>query len=359
MAAPLTACDDTPADSLAAWRGPAPGVTEPRLRALSWALLAPSPHNAQAWLAQLIGRDEIEVRADRSRLLPVVDPAARQTLIGMGAFLELVALAGSAMGQRVDVGLSAEGATDLPVAALRLTAASELAVDPLFAALPRRRSTKLAYDLEKPIRPEHAEQLARAAGAAGVTVGFAVEPALVAALRRVALSAFEVEYGLPAALDESVRWMRLGGAEVAASPDGIALTGTPVWFLRELGLLSRADLARPGSLAWRVGLLRWRNLIAGTASFGWLATAGDGTADRILAGRAYQRLDLAAAVAGVAIHPLSQALGDYSETMAARGELESLLGVHAPARVQMLFRLGYAGPQTASPRRLLTAIVAI
>ena len=142
-------------------------------------------------------------------------------------------------------------------------------------------------------------------------------------------------------------WTRLGAAEVAARPDGLALTGTPVWWLRQLGLLSQASLARPGSLAWRLGRLQWENLIAGTASFGWLATDDDGLANRIAAGRAYQRVDLAAAAAGVAIHPVSQALGDYAEQAEPRRRLDAILGVGPPARVQMLFRVRLRRP--ASP----------
>jgi hypothetical protein len=358
LAAPLAGCDETPALTLAAWQGPA-SMADPRLRVLSWALLAPSPHNSQPWRAELAGADRVLLRADSPRLLPVVDPDGRQAAIAMGAFIELLALAGRAQGDRVEIAPRSDGGADGPSAEIRLTAQGGLTADPLFAALPRRRSSRLAYDPEKPVAPEHVRLLSRASAAAGVTTGFAVEPARVVALRELTLAAFESEYGLPAALGETVGWLRLGAAEVAAQPDGIALTGTQVWWLRRTGLLSRARLARPGSLAWQVGLLQWRNLIAGTASFGWLVTADDNTASRIAAGRAYMRLDLAAALAGMAIHPVSQVLGDQLAMAGLRRRLDALLGIRAPARVQMLFRLGYAGPQSASPRLPLSAILAI
>jgi hypothetical protein len=102
-----------------------------------------------------------------------------------------------------------------------------------------------------------------------------------------------------------------------------------------------------------MGRLQWENLFAGTVSFGWLATADDQTASRIAAGRVYQRIDLAAARQGVAIHPVSEAL----EAQAPRRQLEELLAVGPPARVQMLFRLGYAGPQPAAPRRSLQDVL--
>jgi hypothetical protein len=101
--------------------------------------------------------------------------------------------------------------------------------------------------------------------------------------------------------------------------------------------------------------LQWANLFAATASFGWIATAGDEAADRLAAGRAYQRVDLAAASIGLAIHPVSEALGDVPALDGGREELERLLG--PPGRVQMLFRLGRAGPQAHTPRRPVEALL--
>ena len=103
--------------------------------------------------------------------------------------------------------------------------------------------------------------------------------------------------------------------------------------------------------------LQWANLFAATASFGWIATLADGAEDRLAAGRAYQRVDLAAAAQGLAIHPVSEALGNVPALGGARGELERLLG--APGRVQMLFRLGRAGPQPPTPRRPVEAFTVV
>ena len=151
--------------------------------------------------------------------------------------------------------------------------------------------------------------------------------------------------------EENAAWLRLG----AAAEDGIPVHGSSVDWARALGLLSAAQLADPGSLAARMARLQWANLFAATASFGWLATARDGAEDRLMAGRAYQRVDLAAASLGLAIHPVSEALGDAPELAGARDELERLL--RPPGRLQMLFRLGHAGPQAHTPRRPIEAFV--
>ena len=66
---------------------------DPRMRALSWALLAPNPHNRQPWLADLSEDGAITLHVDTDRLLPHTDPFNRQITIGLGCFLELLRMA--------------------------------------------------------------------------------------------------------------------------------------------------------------------------------------------------------------------------------------------------------------------------
>lgn len=47
---------------------------------LNYALLAPSEYNTQPWLFRVQG-DSVEILADHSRRLPVVDPDDRELLI--------------------------------------------------------------------------------------------------------------------------------------------------------------------------------------------------------------------------------------------------------------------------------------
>lgn len=53
----LTACDSLPAAAIAPWQAlpePPPELAhDPRWPALAWAMLAPSPHNLQPWLADV------------------------------------------------------------------------------------------------------------------------------------------------------------------------------------------------------------------------------------------------------------------------------------------------------------------
>jgi nitroreductase len=67
--------------------GPSDESTTARLHALvALAIRAPSSHNTQPWRFRIDG-DAIELHADRSRALPIVDPHDRALVISCGAAL--------------------------------------------------------------------------------------------------------------------------------------------------------------------------------------------------------------------------------------------------------------------------------
>jgi hypothetical protein len=347
----IAGCERSEPETEAAWRGPVGDQTDPRLAILAWSILAPSPWNTQPWQVVLAGPDGILLRADAARRLPASDPDGRQERVALGCFVELGVMAAAARGHRLTPGAGG------PELQLQLRADPAVGPDPLFAAVRRRRTSRRAFDLEKPVTATHARMLADAV-ASRATVGFLTEPRPVAAMRELVSAARVAGRTLPGAAAEHARWLRLGPDEAATHGDGIVLGGPWLGLLRRAGAVSAELIVADGGAAAWVDRLFWQNLFAGTASFGWLATAGDDPAERLAAGRAYQRLDLAAAAAGVALHPVSEALGDVPELGEARLELERQLGVVPPARVQMLFRLGYAGPQPPSPRRDYRSIIA-
>ena len=128
----------TPHQALRPWKMAAVSdYAEPIHRALSWAILAPNPHNRQPWLVDIINHSEAMLYCDRDRLLPETDPYDRQIVIGLGCFLELFTLAANADGQDAQIQLFPEGepAERLdarPIARLRLTQDSAQLPDPLF-----------------------------------------------------------------------------------------------------------------------------------------------------------------------------------------------------------------------------------
>eukprot|EP01031_Cornospumella_fuschlensis_P021307 gene21307-26110_t len=76
-----------PDRALAPWTVAGMPDQEPRRRALSYAILAPNPHNRQPWLVDLGVKDQVTLYVDTTRLLPETDPHNRQITIGLGCFI--------------------------------------------------------------------------------------------------------------------------------------------------------------------------------------------------------------------------------------------------------------------------------
>ena len=98
----LSQCDQMPNEAVQAWQGPAQHLTD-REWILSYALLAPNPHNMQPWLADLREDNTIILHIDGDRLLPHTDPYGRQILIGQGTFLELLSIAAKERGYKTHI----------------------------------------------------------------------------------------------------------------------------------------------------------------------------------------------------------------------------------------------------------------
>jgi Nitroreductase family len=345
----------TPEKALAPWRhleGDPPG--DVRLDALRYAILAPNPHNRQPWKVRLSGGDQAVLYCDLDRRLPETDPYDRQTLIGFGCFIELARIAAAERGVRLDISEFPEGEfndrlDDRAVARLRFVPDAEIAKDPLFAWIPERRSSKVPFDLSRPVAPEILTDLVAGANF-GVKLFTTADTGLVADLRKLTTEAFVVEAATQRTWLESVRLTRIGKSEIEARPDGISLGG-PLFDLAAMtGLLSREQIAQPGTIAYASGLDLVKATMAHTPAYGWIVTDGNSRREQLAAGRAYVRMNLAATRAGLGFHPNSQSLQEYPEMAEKERLVHERLGVQGRQRVQMLVRLGYGAPVPATPR---------
>src|SRR5262249_54974152 len=70
-------------------------------RILYYASLASSGHNAQPWTVRL-DEGQMWIGTDSARWLPKVDPANREVMLSVGAFLENLIIAAPADGSVVD-----------------------------------------------------------------------------------------------------------------------------------------------------------------------------------------------------------------------------------------------------------------
>lgn len=355
--APLSGCSGVGVSQAA--RGPwrnAGQYDDPRKRALSYALLAPNPHNRQPWLVRLEGADALTLQVDPARRLPATDPLDRQIVIGCGAFLELLAIAAAEEGYRADIVAFPEGENmrtldTRPVARVTLVSGAGQR-DPLAAHILARRSNKTVYE-PREVAAADLQALADAGRAPGITSVTTADAGLVARLRDLTWRAHVKEVTTPAANQESVDLMRIGAREVAANPDGIGLEGGMIEFARRVGIVSRENLADPTSTAFKQGLDLYEKMAMSARAFGWLCNDNRSRGDQLAAGRAYLRMNLKATALGLGVHPWSQALQEYPEMAALYDEARALLG--GGGTVQMLYRIGYAQAIGPTPRRGLEA----
>lgn len=328
----------TPTRALAPW-DTAGDYPDARLRALSFALLAPNPHNRQPWLAELSGDDAVAIWRDPTRDLPVTDPFARQLTIGMGCFLELMDMAAAAEGIGVETELFPDGEAG-PVARCRLVPGAG-DPDPLFAHVLERRSHKKSF-ADRPVTAVAAAPLAPLAD-------LVLEGADRDTLRRIAHDAWITEMATPAALDESIDLLRIGKAEIEANPDGIDVGGPVMDTLAVLGILTHAAAADPDNPGTKAVVDATSEAIRAAPGFVLMRTGDNAQADQIAAGRRWLRLNLAATGAGLALRPVSQALQEYAEVRPYHDEIHARFAAGGET-VQMLGLLGYGARTPRTPR---------
>jgi hypothetical protein len=295
------------------------------------ALLAPSDHNAQPWSFRRRGETGLELRADRSRALPVVDPADRALTMGCGGALANFRLAAAAFG----VGQAVQPLPDRrdPDLLARLRLAGRVPAAPggeaLLRAMTVRRTNRFAFRPGAP--PDAALRAATlAAGKEGVALVWTTEPRRRQSIATLVVQGDRAQMADPAFRRELAGWMR---PPPAGARDGMAASA---FGLSDLLGFSEGHALRGFALDADATELELA-LAAGSPALAVLATAGDGVADWLAAGQGLQRALLELTAAGLGHSFLSQPI----EVAPLRPRLAGLI---VPGLVpQALIRVGLAG----------------
>lgn len=327
----------TPTRALEPWNR-AGDYEDPRRRALSYAILAPNPHNRQPWLVDLRQPDRVILYRDKEKDLPETDPHARQLTIGLGCFLELMTIAAGETGHAVSVTPFPEG-EEGPVAVAIFAPGGEK--DPLFAHVLDRRTCKEPFDM-RPIPGEAAKRIAPLAALVS-------DAETVGEIRDMTWEAFKVEMYTPRTLKESVDLMRIGKAEINDNPDGIDLGGPFLETMNLLGIVTREAQLDPESSGFKEGLRIYEEMLMETPAYAVITTPGNSRTDQIEAGRRWLRLNLTTTANGLALQPVSQLLQEYPEMAALYQRTHKMLADPGHT-VQMLGRVGFGPEIGPSPR---------
>lgn len=331
--------DDPWAVDPAAFRTCQDGVA--RLRFLvTYAVLAPSSHNTQPWQFRLRGGPVLELRADRSRALPVVDPDDRALIISCGAALANLRAAAAALGEALDVAtLPDPGDRELlAVATTRGPCPPAPGSARLLRAMTARRTSRFAFAPDPVPEPLRAEIIAAAEGAGGIRLHWLEDYGQRHAIARLVAEGDRIQMADPAFRHELAIWLR---SRHGASRDGVsgAAFGMPDTLSFALALAIRTFDLGASQAAKDVALAEGSPVLA------VLTTPGETQADWLAAGEALQRALLAATAGGFTASFMNQPI----EVPALRERLAAMLGT--AERPQMLVRIGRGPKPVPATRR--------
>lgn len=324
--------------------------SQARLRFLvTYAVLAPSGHNTQPWLFRLRADGSLDLRADRSRALPVVDPADRALTISCGAALANLRAAAEALGEGVAAEILPDPADPDLLAVIRALGPCPPAVGNarLLRAMTARRTSRFAY------APDPVPDLLREAaiGAAearrDARLHWVTPFARRHALALLVAEGDRIQMADPAFRHELATWMRSRHGPARDGMSGAAF-GMPDMLSAAAALVVRTFDMGAGQAA------RDQALAEGSPVLAVLATPGDAPRDWMAAGEALQRALLQVTAGGFTASFLNQPI----EVPALRVRLAEELGGAGQAGVpQILMRIGRGPKPVPAVRRPVHAVL--
>jgi hypothetical protein len=319
-------------------------LSEQLYHLLNYAVVAPSGHNTQPWLFRLTS-DGVELFADRTRALPIVDPADRELTMSCGAALGQLRLAVRHFGFTDVVELFPHARQAHLLARVTFGAARSVSAEEerLFHAILKRRSNRSAFEARS------------------------VPPQLVAALR---ISASDEHVGFHEVVGGD---QRHAVADLVAEGDRLQFSNK--LFRRELAAWIRPNFSRrrdgiPGSALGMGTLMSYvaplvirtfdvgsrqaaehQQLALGSPLLAVLSTIMDNPGAWLATGQALTKVLLHAYADGVSVSFLNPPI----EVAELRPRLRNVLGLEGYP--QLLLRLGY-GPEVApTPRRQVSEVL--
>jgi len=318
-----------------------------RLRFLvTYAVLAPSSHNTQPWRFHLRDGARLELRADRTRSLPVVDPEDRALVISCGAALANLRAAGAALGEALEVATTPVPGDRELLAVIRSNGPCAPAPGSarLLRAMTARRTSRFAYAPDPVPAPLRAEIIGAAEAAGTARLHWVEDFARRHAIALLVAEGDRIQMADPAFRHELATWLR---PSHRASRDGVsgAAVGLPDMLSFALALAIRTFDLGGSQAAKDVALAEGAPVLA------VIATPGETQADWLAAGEALQRALLAVTAGGFTASFMNQPV----EVPALRARLAGTGG--AAGHPQLLIRIGRGPKPVPTMRRSLRDVL--
>lgn len=318
-------------------------VTDPKLttalrRAAVAATRAPSIHNTQPWRF-VLRRDELEIHADPTRRLHVIDPRGRQLTVSCGCalFNARVAVAGAGYGDKVQR-LPDPSHPDLVA---RIVIDGSLPPEPDLAQLDRaidlRRTNRRQFS-DETVPDEIVDVLIDAAKREGAEMVAITRPEDRLAVARLSKMADQYEITDPAYRAEVRAWT----SDDPSRPDGVQAAVVPHVDAGADDDLPIRDFDTRGK-----GELPVRTRSSLDQCLLLLGTLEDTRMSWLRAGEALERVLLDVAYSGYAVSPFTQLIELAHTNTLLHDELRLQMFPH------VLLRVGRAPPTRATRRRPL------
>lgn len=341
------------------WERHDPADSDIRKNALSYAILAPSPHNTQPWIVEFDGSLRISLFIDQERLLPACDPELRRVCVSHGSFIENFTLAAGYFGYRADIDLFPGGwpgnALDLEKPVARIDLEKDVAVekDTLFEQIQKRETNRRVF--RKNSITDHQVSVLSEASDVFTPISIVADNDVRETLANYIVKAMEIEVSNQDRITETLARFRFNDQEAALFRDGFGFAqfGSGGISRRLAGhfAISREKAEQDISSLGREAVKLTRKQAFSAAAYAWISTKGNNRMDQIKAGRCYERACLKATEMGLAIQPFSQVLSEHQDMIDLREQLREYIGISGGHTLQMLFRIGYADPVPHTPRR--------
>ena len=334
----LVRADLPPAD------GANPTLKPDEEQILSLASLAPSGHNTQPWFVQYLEPYHWIIGNDKTKWLPAVDPAQRETILSIGAFLQSLEYAAQASGYTCRWTLLAGTNQDERV--MDVTLSKDPANAPFdVEKIKSRRTLRAGFSRE-----------ALTAGDLAYLIGVESEYILYLPgagkearfFNEQTIEANRLQSYRDPAQHELANWVRFSSQDARKYRDGLTtggmeIEGVPGWVVRNF--YGKANVMKTNFR--ERGIEAVKNAVSESA--GWiLITSRDASVAALLeTGRRMQRLFLKVRERHIAIHPMTQILEETS----IRQMLQPAIGIGDS--VQFILRTGYVAkyPPPVSLRR--------
>ena len=273
-------------------------------RIVAAAILAANPHNSQPWIFRL-SAGAIDLYADPTRQIGVIDPLRREMYIGLGCAVENMRLAAAAEGLAVTVTLMPDASDVTHAARLSLTAAAADASE-LYAAIAHRATNRAAYDVARGVAPAVFDAIDALVTEPDVRLLWFRDDTARGRFGAVAVRSTEALIADEQQSIDSARWWRHDWSVLQAQADGITLDAQGLG-----GVVSALAKLMPDLPRHRADAIFLRNvreiMVPTAAAFGMFAVRDRASpAQRLRCGQAWQRIHLWGTTRGLAMQPLNQ-----------------------------------------------------